>query len=65
MHTLLGSDSDDPSFCPEQPSASRSGLLTATIDDEIEAIFLELPDDTTTSSRSAAAARRCASGCAC
>jgi trehalose synthase-fused probable maltokinase len=45
MHTLLGSDMDDPSFSPEQPSSESLGLLTATIDDEIESIFLELPDD--------------------
>src|SRR6476469_3532000 len=44
MHSLLGSDSNDPSFCPEQPSSESLGLLTATIDDEIEAIFVELPD---------------------
>jgi maltokinase len=44
MHTLLGSDSADPSFCPEEPSGESLGLLTATIDDEIEAIFVELPD---------------------
>jgi len=45
MHTLLGSDSLDPTFLPEQPSAEALGMLTATIDDEIESIFLELPDD--------------------
>jgi trehalose synthase-fused probable maltokinase len=44
MHTLLGSDPSDPNFCPEQPSAESLGMLTATIDDEIESIFLELPD---------------------
>ncbi len=44
MHTLLGSDSSDPNFSPEQPSAESLGMLTATIDDEIESIFLELPD---------------------
>src|SRR3954449_12242039 len=44
MHTLLGSDASDPSFCPEEPSSESLGLLTATIDDEIEAIFVELPD---------------------
>jgi maltokinase len=44
MHTLLGSDSNDPSFSPEQPSNESLGLLTATIDDEIEAIFVELPE---------------------
>jgi maltokinase len=45
MHTLLGSDSSDPNFCPEEPSSESLGLLTATIDDEIESIFFELPDD--------------------
>jgi trehalose synthase-fused probable maltokinase len=45
MHTLFGSDSSDPNFAPEEPSAESLGMLTATIDDEIESIFLELPDD--------------------
>ncbi len=45
MHTLLGSDPADPNFCPEQPSAESLGMLTARIDDDIESIFLELPDD--------------------
>ena len=44
MHTFLGSDSSDPNFAPEEPSAESLGMLTATIDDEIESIFLELPD---------------------
>jgi maltokinase len=44
MHTVLGSDTSDPSFCPDEPSSESLGLLTATIDDEIEAIFVELPD---------------------
>jgi trehalose synthase-fused probable maltokinase len=45
MHTLLGSDQSDPNFSPEEPSAESLGMLTATIDEEIESIFLELPDD--------------------
>jgi len=45
MHTLLGSDPDDPSFAPEIPSSESLGLLTATIDDEIESVFLELPEE--------------------
>jgi maltokinase len=45
MHSLLGSDPSDPNFSPEQPSAEWLGMLTATIDDEIERVFLELPDD--------------------
>ena len=45
MHTLLGSDTSDPHFAPEEPSSESLGLLTATIDDEIESIFVELPED--------------------
>jgi predicted trehalose synthase len=45
MHTVLGSDVSDPNFCPETPSVESLGLLTATVDEEIERIFLELPDD--------------------
>ena len=35
---------DRPELRPEEPSSESLGLLTATIDDEIEAIFVELPD---------------------
>jgi trehalose synthase-fused probable maltokinase len=45
MHTLLGSDVSDPSFAPEEPSSESLGLLTASIDDDIESIFVELPED--------------------
>ena len=45
MHTALASDTDDPTFGPEEPSLEALGLLTATIDEEIERVFLELPDD--------------------
>ncbi len=45
LHTVLGSDSSDPNFAPEQTSTESLGLLTATVDEEIEAIFLDLPDD--------------------
>jgi maltokinase len=45
MHSILGSDADDPSFCPEQTSIESLGLLTATVDEEIESVFLDLPDD--------------------
>jgi maltokinase len=45
MHALLGSDNDDPNFCPEQTSGESLGLLTATVDEEIESIVLDLPDD--------------------
>jgi maltokinase len=45
MHSVLGSDSSDQTFCPEQTSAESLGLLTATVDEEIESIFMSLPDD--------------------
>ena len=45
MHAVLGSDSSDPTFCPEDPSAEALALLTATVDEEIGRIFLELPED--------------------
>jgi maltokinase len=45
MHTVLGSDPSDPVFAPEEPSAESLGLLTAAVDQEIESMFLDLPDD--------------------
>src|SRR3954454_21142679 len=45
MHTVLASDPTDPAFAPEEPSSESLALLSATIDEEIERIFLELPDN--------------------
>ena len=45
MHTVLGSEPNDSAFCPETPSVEALGLLTATVDEEIERVFLVLPDD--------------------
>jgi maltokinase len=45
MHTVLGSDSSDPTFSPEDPSTESLALLTATVDEEISRIFVELPED--------------------
>jgi trehalose synthase-fused probable maltokinase len=45
MHTVLGSNTTDSNFCPEQTSAESLGLLTATVDEEIERVFASLPDD--------------------
>jgi maltokinase len=45
MHRVLASDAGDPVFSPEAPSVEALGLLTATVDEEIERIFLTLPDD--------------------
>ncbi len=45
MHNALASDDGDPAFSPEEPSVESLGLLTATIDEDIERIFVRLPDD--------------------
>jgi trehalose synthase-fused probable maltokinase len=45
MHTVLGSDTSNPAFAPEIPSVEALGLLTATVDEEIESVFLELPEE--------------------
>ena len=45
MHTVLASEANDPAFCPETPSVEALGLLTATVDEEIERVFLELPEE--------------------
>jgi maltokinase len=45
MHTALASNQSDPHFCPENPSPEALGLLTASVDEEIEQIFIDLPDE--------------------
>jgi len=45
MHNVLASDAGDPAFSPEQPSQEALALLTATVDEDIERIFVRLPDD--------------------
>jgi len=44
MHTVLASDQGDPDFDPEEPSSEALALLTATVDEEIESIFVDLPE---------------------
>jgi predicted trehalose synthase len=44
MHTALASDSSDPAFAPEEPSQEALPLLVATVDEEIEQVFLDLPE---------------------
>jgi trehalose synthase-fused probable maltokinase len=44
MHNVLGSDAGDPGFSPEEPSQESISLLTASVDEEIERIFVRLPD---------------------
>jgi trehalose synthase-fused probable maltokinase len=45
MHNVLASDASDPAFSPEEPSNEALSLLTATVDEDIERIFVRLPDD--------------------
>ena len=45
LHNALASVSSDPAFAPEEPSTESMSLLTATIDEDIERIFVRLPDD--------------------
>jgi maltokinase len=45
MHNVLAMDASDPAFAPEEPSQEALSLLTATVDEDIERIFLRLPDD--------------------
>jgi maltokinase len=45
MHTTLGSDGSDPAFAPEEPSMESTSLITATIDEQIERVFVDLPRD--------------------
>lgn len=43
MHNTLASDPTDPAFAAEEPSSEALSLLTATIDEQIEQVFLDLP----------------------
>lgn len=45
LHNILASDAGDPAFSPEEPSQESLSLLTATVDEDIERIFVRLPDD--------------------
>lgn len=44
MHSVLSSDAGDPAFSPEEPSHEAMSLLTATVDEDIERIFVRLPE---------------------
>jgi len=45
MHNVLAMDASDTAFAPEEPSQEALSLLTATVDEDIERIFLRLPPD--------------------
>jgi len=44
LHSALGADSSDAAFAPEEPSVESISLLTADVDEQIERIFLDLPE---------------------
>jgi maltokinase len=44
LHSVLGSEPADPAFAPDEPSAESLSLLTADVDEQIERIFVDLPD---------------------
>ena len=44
LHTALGSEHNDPAFSPDEPSAESLALLTADVDEQIERLFVDLPD---------------------
>jgi maltokinase len=45
LHNVLASDASDAAFAPEEPSQEALSLLTATVDEDIEKIWVRLPDD--------------------
>ncbi len=45
MHRALGASGADPAFAPEEPSDDALALLTATIDEQIERVWVDLPQD--------------------
>jgi trehalose synthase-fused probable maltokinase len=45
MHAVLASDSSDPDFAPEEPTDEMLSLLSATLDEQIERLFDDLPSD--------------------
>src|SRR5690242_17870286 len=44
LHSALGSDNSDPAFSPDEPSMEALAILTADVDEQIERVFLELPE---------------------
>ncbi|HZO49699.1 MAG TPA: phosphotransferase [Gaiellaceae bacterium] len=45
MHSTLASDPSDPSFAPEESSVEALGLLVASVDEQIDRAFADLPGD--------------------
>jgi trehalose synthase-fused probable maltokinase len=44
LHNALASDASNPAFAPDEPSTEALSILTAEVDEQIERVFLELPD---------------------
>jgi maltokinase len=44
LHTALGSDNSDPDFAPVEPSSETLSILYADVDEQIERVFLDLPE---------------------
>src|SRR5215218_8209654 len=44
LHTVLGSEASDPAFAPDEPSMESLSILTADVDEQIERVFVDLPD---------------------
>src|SRR3954465_6048574 len=44
MHTALASDNSNPDFAPVEPSTEALSILYADVDEQIERVFLELPE---------------------
>src|SRR3954469_22386826 len=44
LHTALGSDNSDPDFAPVEPSSEALSILYADVDEQIEQVFLDLPE---------------------
>src|SRR4051795_13374621 len=44
LHTALGSDASDADFAPVEPSAESLAILYADVDEQIEQVFLDLPE---------------------
>ena len=44
LHTALGSEATDPAFSPDEPSMESLSILTANVDEQIERVFVELPE---------------------
>jgi trehalose synthase-fused probable maltokinase len=48
MHAVLASEPDDPAFSPDSAGQESLALLTATVDEEIDNVFVTLPDNDVT-----------------